>query len=96
MTPTIILWIYIVLLVAGGLMGFVKAGSKMSLLTSLGFAVALALCNANVIQVRHLTDVLLAVLVIFFGMRFAKTRKFMPMGMMALLTIVTLALLHLL
>ena len=27
-----ILWIYIVLLVAGGLMGFLKAGSKMSLI----------------------------------------------------------------
>jgi uncharacterized membrane protein (UPF0136 family) len=96
MTPTNILWIYIVLLVAGGLMGFLKAGSKMSLLTSLGFAAALGLCNANVIQVRNLTDVLLAILVIFFGMRFAKTRKFMPMGMMAILTVVTLALMHLL
>jgi len=94
MTPTIILWIYIVLLVAGGLMGFVKAGSKMSLLTSLAFAAVLGLCNAKVIQVKYLVDITLAVLIVFFGMRFAKTKKFMPMGMMALLTVVTLALLH--
>ena len=95
MTPTTILWIYIVLLVAGGLMGFVKAGSKMSLLTSLAFAAVLSLCNAKVIQVKYLVDITLAVLIVFFGMRFAKTKKFMPMGMMAILTVVTLAALHL-
>jgi uncharacterized membrane protein (UPF0136 family) len=95
MTPTTILWIYIVLLVAGGLMGFLRARSKISLFTSLGFAALLSLCNANIIQVRHLADILLIVLLIFFGLRFAKTRKLMPMGLMAILTVVTLALRHL-
>jgi uncharacterized membrane protein (UPF0136 family) len=94
MNPTTVLWAYIVLLVAGGVMGFVKAGSKMSLLTSLAFAAALALCNANVVQVKHLTDIILAILIVFFGMRFAKGKKFMPMGLMAILTVLTLALLH--
>jgi len=94
MNPITVLWVYIVLLVAGGIMGFVKAGSKMSLLTSLAFAAVLALCNANVIRVQHLTDIILAILIVFFGMRFAKSKKFMPMGLMAILTAVTLALLH--
>jgi len=94
MNPTTVLWAYIVLLVAGGVMGFVKAGSKMSLLTSLAFAAVLALCNANVVQVKHLTDIILAILIVFFGMRFAKGKKFMPMGLMAILTVLTLALLH--
>jgi uncharacterized membrane protein (UPF0136 family) len=94
MNPTTVLWVYIVLLVAGGVMGFVKAGSKMSLLTSLAFAAVLALCNVNVIHVQHLTDIILAILIVFFGMRFAKGKKFMPMGLMAILTAVTLALLH--
>lgn len=94
MNPTTVLWAYIVLLVAGGVMGFLKAGSKMSLLTSLAFAAVLSLCNARVIQVEHLTDIILAILIIFFGMRFAKGKKFMPMGLMAILTAVTLALLH--
>ena len=94
MNPTTVLWVYIVLLVAGGVMGFIKAGSKMSLLTSLAFAAVLALCNANVIQVRHLVDIILAILIVFFGMRFAKGKKFMPMGLMAILTAVTLALRH--
>ena len=94
MTPTLILWIYIVLLVLGGLMGFLKAGSKMSLLTSTAFAAVLALCNANIIRVANLADIILALLIVFFGMRFAKSKKFMPMGMMAILTVVTLALRH--
>ncbi len=94
MKPTNILWVYIVLLVAGGIMGFVKAGSKMSLLTSLAFAALLALCNANIIHVQHLADIILAILIVFFGWRFAKSKKLMPMGMMAILTAVTLALRH--
>ena len=69
MTPTLVLWIYIVLLVAGGLMGFLKAGSKMSLLTSCAFAAVLALANARVLKVDYLVDVTLAVLIVFFGMR---------------------------
>ena len=94
MNPITVLWVYIVLLVAGGVMGFLKAGSKMSLLTSLAFAAVLALCNANIIQVRHLADIILAFLIVFFGLRFAKGKKFMPMGLMAILTAVTLALRH--
>jgi uncharacterized membrane protein (UPF0136 family) len=39
-------------------------------------------------------DILLIVLTIFFGMRFAKSRKFMPGGLMAILSIVALALRH--
>ena len=40
MNPTTVLWTYIVLLVAGGLVGFLKAGSKASLITSVSFAAA--------------------------------------------------------
>jgi uncharacterized membrane protein (UPF0136 family) len=96
MTPVSILWIYIVLLVAGGLVGFLKAGSKMSLIMSLAFAAALSLCAIGVIRPILLADILLLVLLIFFGLRFAKGRKFMPAGLMTLLTVVALALRHLL
>lgn len=101
LTPTVVLWIYIVLLVAGGLMGFLKAGSKVSLIVSVAFAAALSLCAANTLRQSHstnviVTDVILAMLLVFFGMRFAKNKKFMPMGLMCLLTVVTLALRHLL
>ena len=59
MTPELILWIYIVLLVVGGIMGFLKAKSQASLIASCAFAAVLALINANVIEVKHLRDILL-------------------------------------
>ena len=91
MTPISVLWVYIVLLVAGGAVGFLKAQSKMSLLMSLGFAALLSICALKIIRDPMVADIILIVLLIFFGMRVAKSKKFMPMGMMTLLTIVTLA-----
>lgn len=88
-----ILWIYIALLVTGGLIGFLKAGSKISLYMSVGFAAALALCAANIINNQtHLADILLIVLMVVFTLRLAKSKKFMPAGMMLALTIAALAL----
>jgi len=92
MTPELILWIYIVLLVIGGVIGFVKAKSKPSLIASSIFAVALAMVNLNLVNIRHLADILLGLLIIVFAMRYAKTKKFMPAGMMIILTVVTLVL----
>jgi len=89
---TIILWVYIVLLLAGGLMGFLKAGSKISLITSGAFAAALALIATGLLRPAYLANVLLAVLLGFFGARFLRGRKFMPAGLMTILTAVTLAL----
>jgi uncharacterized membrane protein (UPF0136 family) len=98
MTHYSVLWIYIVLLVVGGLIGFLKAKSKISLNMSIGFAAALAVCNINVLEpklARLIADVLMVVLLIVFGMRLAKTKKFMPAGMMLIVTIAALALRHL-
>ena len=95
MNRTTILWIYIVLLVAGGLVGFLKTGSKVSLIASASFAAALILCAIGVIFQRHVADIILAVLLVFFAMRLSKTRKFMPNGLMLVLTVATLALRHL-
>ena len=109
MTPNTVLWIYITLLVAGGLMGFLKAKSKISLLMSLAFAVPLALCALGLIPFAYdrrsavsgqttshihveLADVLILFMLLFFGMRFIKGRKFMPAGLMSIASLLALVL----
>jgi len=91
-----ILWIYIVLLLVGGLIGFLKAGSKVSLISSSVFAAALVLTAVpGVFQpafARGLANVILAALLVVFAVRLAKTKKIMPSGLMLVLTILTLAL----
>ena len=93
MNPTTVLWIYIAFLVLGGLMGFLKAKSKMSLIMSLVFAVPLALCALDILKSpTWLADGLLIFLLIFFGLRFAKSKKIMPNGLMTMLSVLALVL----
>lgn len=89
-----VLWIYIVLLVIGGLMGFFKGKSKVSLIMSVAFAALLILCALRIIFQPYVADILLAALLVVFAMRLAKTKKFMPAGMMLAATLVVLALRH--
>lgn len=99
MTPDVILWIYIGLLVIGGLVGFLKARSAVSLYMSAGFAAALALCAIQGLLDARLAatvaSVLMVLLLLVFAIRLAKTRKFMPAGMMLVVTLAALALRHL-
>ena len=90
----VILWVYIVLLFIGGMIGYLKANSKASLIASASFAAVLILCNINVIFKPEAADIVLVVLLIFFSVRLVKSKKMMPNGVMAILTIVTLALRH--
>ena len=90
----LVLWIYIVLLVIGGLIGFLKGKSKVSLIMSASFAALLALCAAGIVFQYYVADILLAALLVVFAMRLAKTKKLMPAGMMLILTLVALILRH--
>jgi uncharacterized membrane protein (UPF0136 family) len=92
MSSSKILWIYIILLVIGGLIGFLKAKSKVSLIMSAAFAAVLSLCAAGIVFQPYMADIFLAALLLVFAIRLAKTKKFMPSGLMLVLTIVTLAL----
>lgn len=89
-----LLTIYIVLLLVGGVMGWAKAGSKVSLITSVTFAVALGVCTYIPIKGGlTLALVLLGLLLVVFAVRYAKTRKFMPAGFMGIVTLAVLGLL---
>ena len=91
-----ILWVYIVLLLVGGLIGFFKAGSRVSLVLSSVFAAVLVLAVVpGLFQpafAHGLTNFILAALLVVFALRLARTKKFMPSGLMLVLTILTLAL----
>ncbi len=90
-----VLWIYIVLLLVGGLIGYFKGKSRVSLIMSAVFAAFLALCAVSGVLDEHfrkiLTNLLLAALIIVFATRLAKTKKFMPAGLMLVATALALA-----
>jgi uncharacterized membrane protein (UPF0136 family) len=94
-----VLWVYIVLLLAGGLTGFLKAKSKVSLITSAVFAALLILTTLRgVFQpgfALGLANVTLVVLLLVFAMRLGKTKKFMPSGLILVATVAVLAALNL-
>ena len=92
--PILILWVYIVLLFLGGLVGFLKAGSKMSLIMSAAFAAVLILCAINVIIYPLAPDYIMLFLLVFFAVRLAKAKTFMPNGLMSVITLAALVLRH--
>ena len=87
----IIIWIYIALLIVGGLIGGILAKSKISLYLSLVMAGLMVLANTKIL-VFTLNYWLLGILVVVFAARLARTRRFMPAGFMLSLTILTLIL----
>jgi uncharacterized membrane protein (UPF0136 family) len=93
MKSNTILWIYIILLIAGGLIGFFKGKSQVSLITSAVFAALLVLTTIHVFTpgvANGLATTLMAALLVVFSIRLAKTRKFMPSGLMLLVTLAVL------
>ncbi|MGA9777471.1 MAG: TMEM14 family protein [Limisphaerales bacterium] len=89
-------WFYVVLLLLGGLFGFYKGKSKISLITSVVSAALLVLTTLRGIFepafARDLANLIFAALLVVFAIRLAKTKKFMPSGLMLVLTILVLAL----
>ncbi|MBD1832654.1 hypothetical protein H6F61_08065 [Cyanobacteria bacterium FACHB-472] len=86
---------YGILAIIGGIIGYSQAQSKVSLIS--GIVSGLLLILGGVMQLQGqawgliLATVVTAVLVIVFAIRLAKTRKFMPAGLMSVLGLVTLA-----
>jgi uncharacterized membrane protein (UPF0136 family) len=85
-------WVYAIVMILGGIGGFVRVGSKASLISGVGFGLVLLVSGFEVwrgSQVGLLTAVVIALLlVVIFAMRYAKKRRFMPAGMLAILSLV--------
>lgn len=93
----IVFWSYIVLLLIGGLYGFFKAGSRISLLTSAIAAALLILTRIGILErafARDLANVVMIVLLVVFAIRLAKSKKFIPSGLMMILTALVLIFLN--
>ncbi|MBW4676861.1 MAG: hypothetical protein KME52_23460 [Desmonostoc geniculatum HA4340-LM1] len=86
---------YGILAIAGGIIGYIQARSQVSLLS--GSISGLLLIIAAYLQLQGQTQGLIlavfvtAVLVVFFALRLAKTRKFIPAGLMTILGMLALA-----
>lgn len=95
-TPQIVLIVYGVLLGLGGLMGYLKAGSRPSLVagsTSGLIAVLTAMAMRNDFRAIWLGVALAAAMLVVFTIRLRKTRKFMPSGLLVGASLVVLAIL---
>lgn len=85
---TILFYAFVVIF--GGVFGYFKAKSKMSLISGLVSGVALLALWFFAISITlklGLATAIAAILLIVFMMRFVRTRKFMPAGLMMLLSL---------
>jgi uncharacterized membrane protein (UPF0136 family) len=85
----IVLLVFTVVLEVGGIMGYMKAGSKASLIASIIFGTPLFLVAVGVLPAL-VAEVVLGILLVFMAVKFAKSKKFMPSGVIAILSAVTL------
>ncbi|HEV3121929.1 MAG TPA: TMEM14 family protein [Isosphaeraceae bacterium] len=91
------LGVFAALLAVGGTLGYVKARSRPSLFA--GFTSAILAIGCDLLIASHpalglgLGALLAALLVALFSARYAKSRKFMPSGMMGAVSVVVLAIL---
>jgi uncharacterized membrane protein (UPF0136 family) len=95
MSPaTIMTFIYGVLAIVGGIIGYQQAGSKPSLISGLITGLALLIAGVGLLQAQMwglgLAIAVTLLLVLVFIYRLIKTGKFMPAGLMVAVGIGTL------
>ena len=85
--------VYGLALLVGGIMGFVKAHSKYSLIVGVLSGLLIFLCvkvgSSNFKAGYLFTASISLVLAMFFSLRFASTHAFMPGGLMLILSTIT-------
>ncbi|EGG18207.1 transmembrane protein 14 A [Cavenderia fasciculata] len=90
----LLVYVYSGLLILGGLIGFIKAGSMMSLIMGIlsGFLAAYSanLQSYNKKSGLQLTMLVSFVLLIFMGLRYYNSQKFMPAGLVSIFSAIVL------
>lgn len=85
---------YAILLLIGGLIGYYKVGSAVSAIAGIASSTVLLACGLGVIYGKRYAIIIsvAATLILdgFFSYRFMSSFSFMPAGMMALLSLITL------
>ena len=82
--------IYGIMLILGGVMGFLKAHSKISLITgAISGLVVLLSCKIKSSSAYLYVSSISLILAGFFSYRFAATHSFMPAGLMLILSTMT-------
>ncbi|HLU47122.1 MAG TPA: TMEM14 family protein [Planctomycetota bacterium] len=93
----ITLLVFAALVALGGIMGYARARSRPSLIAGVGSAALLVGCyfysRTDLAMGYWAGAIVSALLCVVFAMRLRKTRKFMPSGMLLVLSIVATALL---
>ncbi|MEM9539332.1 MAG: TMEM14 family protein [Cyanobacteria bacterium P01_E01_bin.42] len=93
---TIAAIVYGILAIAGGIMGYLQAKSKISLISGCSSGAVLLIAGLSSLQGQNwgltVAIAVTAILVLTFVIRLAKTRKMMPAGLMIGLGVPALAL----
>jgi uncharacterized membrane protein (UPF0136 family) len=93
-----IVFIYALIVFVGGLMGYIKAQSLISLIMGTGFAIALFICGGalwkNLSWGYYGSLVLSLILLVFFGYRYSLTMAIFPAAVMTVLSAIVLILLN--
>ncbi|EFA82824.1 transmembrane protein 14 A [Heterostelium album PN500] len=91
----ILLYSYAVILILGGAIGYLKSASTpslvMGLLSGLLVAYGASLTSTNKRQGNQLIMLVSLGLLIFMGMRFYNSQKFMPAGLVSLFSLIVFA-----
>lgn len=99
MLKPIIVGIYSFIILVGGMIGYIKHHSQASLMMALLFSILLAACSLGMLkQVRQAllaSKILTGALLAFFLYRLYVKQQFMPAGMIAILSLITLIILFL-
>lgn len=92
-----VLMVYAILLIIGGVIGYIKAGSIVSLVMGIAFGISLIVSSIGMfkkcVHARYTSLILTGFLTLFFIYRFIMSYKMMPSGVMAIISIIVLGIL---